>query len=180
MVLGMVGPPSGGAHTPRGTGKFRPGAIVIPICSVSDINRPRRGRYARVARCAAKCSGAGTTLRRRPQSTRKPGTLARIHGVARYDIGVNATALLAVEGSGVEAARRCFEFRKQHAIVPARRATRPLDGGNMRRRYRLKFGHGAPRRFEGLAGLLKPKRPTGYDRTMNFLVWRAVFTIAHF
>jgi hypothetical protein len=51
--------------------------------------------------------------------------------------------------------------------MPACRAARPLDGGNMRRRYRLKFGHGAPRGFEGLAELTQTKAANGATIELN-------------
>jgi hypothetical protein len=37
----------------------------------------------------------------------------------------------------------------------------------MRRRYRLKFGHGAPRGFEGLAGLTQTKAANGATIELN-------------
>jgi hypothetical protein len=56
---------------------------------------------------------------------------------------VNATALLALECTVIEAGWSRPKLREQHAILVALRTARPLDRSNSRWGYRLKFGHGA-------------------------------------
>ena len=73
------------------------------------------------------------------------------------------TALLALECSSVGAGRSRLELRQQHAVLVALRAFRPLDGGNMLRRYRLKLGHDASLDLRSVTNSLRLKPPASPD-----------------
>src|SRR5438034_4482076 len=73
------------------------------------------------------------------------------------------TALLALECSAVGAGRSRLELRQQHAVLVALRAFRPLDGGNMLRCYRLKFGHDASLDFRSVTNSLGLKPQASAD-----------------
>ena len=73
------------------------------------------------------------------------------------------TALLALECSPVGAGRSRLELRQQHAVLVALRAFRPLDGGNMLRCYRLKFGHDVSLDFRSITNSLRLKPQASED-----------------
>jgi len=105
---------------------------------------------------------------------------AGCHGVARCQGRLNAAAFLALEGTAVVAGRSRFKFRQQHPILVATRTARPLDRGNIRRGYRLIFGHDPS--LHSLGGVTDaPDRQRQPARVRMILpAMSAVVKIAHF
>jgi hypothetical protein len=64
-------------------------------------------------------------------STFQPATQVGFQRIARYNHGVDATALPALEHPEIEARRPSFKLGKKHVGLLTLRAAGPLDGGKI-------------------------------------------------
>jgi hypothetical protein len=78
----------------------------------------------------------------------EPLANAGFHRVLRYGRRLNATTLLALKCSAVEARGSRLDLGEKHSLVIARRAARPLDRREVGRGDRLIFAHGSSLRRE--------------------------------
>jgi hypothetical protein len=100
-------------------------------------------RMRRVGRCGHYGCPSNFAILRRLGFVIEQAAYVGFHGVAWYDQGMDATALLALECAVVEADRSRFNLRKDHPRLMAPRTTLP-DIGKMGWRYRLIFRHSTP------------------------------------
>ena len=110
-------------------------------------SRPGRAirltKFTRAKSSHGRGGPAANELGRPPQFAVEPAEHVRFHGVAGYDGSTGVTTPLALEGAAGRATRSRPEVRQQHALLRAVRAARSLNGGDIRRRCRFKFGHDA-------------------------------------
>ena len=109
------------------------------LCRICNSNRRRGLKVFPVPQIPMRSPFARS--RRRSGPAGKPTKRFGFHRAAPDGCGLNVATLLALEGSFFESLRPCLELRQQHAVLPAPRATRSLNGCEMRSRPRLKFRH---------------------------------------